>query len=147
MAQTAPASGGPSPGLSGRQVGAFVALWLGWAVGFGLAQTSIDALIRSRMPNPAAAAMLFVAAMAALWLGARLWPGWRGALGLISIVFAVFAAIVGLVRRAPVAGGETARPVTSLAAIVCSVLGSIAVGAVLLRAERLRRGTGRRHRT
>ena len=137
MAKPQPRSTRPSPGISGRQIGAFVALWLGWSLGFGLVQSSIDALIKSRMPNPAAAAVLSAVALAAVWLGARLWPAWRVALGLISIVFAVFGGIVGLVRRAPAVGGD-ARPVTALVAIVCSVTGSIVVGAVLLWAERMR---------
>lgn len=140
MASTAHERRG-TPRLTARQIGAFVALWLGWSLAFGLAQSSVDALIRSRMPNPAAAAVFFAVALAAVWVGTRLWPAWRGALGLISIVFALFAGIVGLVRSAPGSDTGAARPVTSLVAIVCTVVGSIVVGAVLLWAERQRRGS------
>jgi hypothetical protein len=128
-------------GFSGRQIGAFLALWLGWSLAFGLAQTGIDALIASRMPHGGFALAIFALALGAVWLGTRLWPAWRGALGLIAVVFALFAGLVGLLRRAPDPESlAVARPVTSPLALTVSVLGSVVAGAVLLHAEKSRRG-------
>lgn len=79
-----------SEGISGRQIGSFVALWLGWTLAFTLAQALIDALLENRVPQPGFAVLIFAAALTAIFLGRWLWPGWRGALGLISIVFAFF---------------------------------------------------------
>lgn len=116
---------------SGRVIGAGVALWLGWTLAFSLAQVAIDGVAHSRLPHPGYMVLIFVVALAALWLGRSLWPAWRGALGLISIFFAGCAGIIALLRSSP------AR--TSPVALGLSVIGSIVVGLVLLHAERGRR--------
>lgn len=120
-----------APRFSARMAGAGAALWLGWTLAFSLAQVAINGVVHSQLPHPGYMLLIFVVALAALWLGRSLWPAWRSALGLISIFFAGFAGILGLVRSSP------AR--TSPVALGLSVLGSIVVGIVLLRAERSRR--------
>lgn len=121
-----------------RPLTAVLAFWLAWTLAFSVARAVVEAVLRTRLPHLGYLLGAFVVALVLLALGIRLWDGWRGALGAISVLFPLATLAAVLVRhlRDP---SRNPLPGTSALALGVAVLGSMVVGVVLFHAEQLRR--------